>query len=294
MTNSNAWDEALRILRDPIFGLVVSVFLALIGSRNIRRLAGLVCWLASIVLLIWLAAHNASSARVEVAVVTAVTRVLLVCLAALVVIAIIAMAILLVMYLQSAPPSSLLARQSGLHVRSPLSGSEPSGPGALALSEPGTSPAADDAREIMQGEGERFADHLETMVGLLDGLFSSADDGGNLLHACGRLLRIYFSGLSAHSAEIAKIHGECDAGVKRLAKLLAQDSYTVRLPLAEMSRRNWFPHAHEWAAVAEHSDFGLPYPAMRAICLKADWRAVTMIMYKSYACLAILMEMAER
>src|ERR1700730_2502040 len=108
MTYSGAWDGALNILRDPIFGLVLAVLLTILGSVSVWRLVKTAFWLAAIVILIWLAAHNASSAHVEIAIVTNLARVLLIFIAVLFAVALIAMAVLLIMYLKSAPVSSPL------------------------------------------------------------------------------------------------------------------------------------------------------------------------------------------
>jgi hypothetical protein len=107
MANSGFWDGVLRVLRDPIFALALAIFLALLSSRHIRRLTRTVLWLAVIVILIWLAAHNASSAHVEIAVVTDFTRVLLILIAVLFAVALIAMAVLLIMYFRPGPVPAL-------------------------------------------------------------------------------------------------------------------------------------------------------------------------------------------
>lgn len=278
MIHSGAWDGVLRIVRDPIFALVFAVFLAFLGSRPIRHLVRTAFWLASIVILIWLAAHNASSAHVEIAVVTDITRVLFIFIAVLFVVALAAMAVLLIMYLKSAPVPA-----------SSFIGHKIVSPGASELGEFSLGEAADDdvAKSLILEERGRFSDHLDRMIHLLDDLFSSVDYD-NPVRACAEVMRIYFSGLSVCSAEIRQIHEECNMGIARIISV-----YTVRLPLRDMSNKNWFPTSGEWAVVTEDSGLRLPYLALRVICLKADWRAAAMIMYKSYVCLALLTQIDE-
>jgi hypothetical protein len=296
MTHSGAWDGVLRILRDPIFALVFAVFLAFLSSRPIRRLVRTACLLASIVMLIWLAAHNASSAHVEIAVVAAVTRVLLIFIAVLFVVVLIAMAVLLIMYLKSAPASSSpLGEGPALRVRTSFIEHGFASPSISEPQESSLGEAADDdiAERLILEEVGRFSGHFDRMTRLLEDLFSSVDYDNNPVRACGEVMRIYFSGLSGRSAEIRKIHEECNMGIMRTINVLERTPYTVGLPLSEMSHKNWFPTSGEWAVVTEDTDRRLPYLALRVICLKADWRAVAMVMYKSYACLMLLTQMDE-
>lgn len=295
MTHSGAWDGILRVLRDPIFALAFSVFLAVLASRPIWRLVRMACLLASIVMLIWLAAHNASSAHVEVAVVAAATRVLLILIAALFIVAVIAMAVLLIMYLKSAPaPSSLLGDESTWRVPMSFIAHEPPTSSVSELRESSLGEAA--GNDVIQGlileEGNRFSDHLEKMSHLLDGLFSSVDYD-NPVRACAEMVRIYLSGLSVHSAEIAKLHEECNMGIRRIMNALRGTSYSTHPRLMAMSKKNWFPTSGEWAEVTEEADLHMPYLALRVICLKADWRAVAMIMFKSFASLMLLTKVDE-
>jgi hypothetical protein len=297
MAQSGAWDGVLNILRDPIFGLVFAVILTILGSVSVWRLVKTVFWLGAIVILIWLAAHNASSAHVEIAIVTNLARVLLIFIAALFAVALIAMAVLLVMYLKSVPASSpLLGEGPSLRARTSSTGHGFASPDVSGPQESSLGDAADDdddvaARLILQ-EGDRFSDHLERITSLLEGLFSSIDFD-HPVRACAEAMRIYFSGLSACSAEIKKIHEECNMDITRMMNVLAIKSCTVRLPLGAMRNKNWFPTSGEWVAVKEDSDLPLPYLALRIICLKADWRTVAMVMYKSYVCLAILTQIDE-
>ncbi len=60
-----------------------------------------------------------------------------------------------------------------------------------------------------------------------------------------------------------------------------------------MSQENWFPTSGEWAVVTNDNDLPLPYLAIRIICLKAVWRAVAMVMYKSYACSMLLAQLDD-
>ena len=283
MAQSGAWDGVLNILRDPIFGLVFAVLLTILGSVSVWRVVKTAFWLGAIVILIWLAAHNATSAHVEIAIVTNLARVLLIFIAALFAVAVIAMAVLLVMYLKSAPASSpLLGEGPSLRARTSSTGHEFASP----------SESDDTAERFILEESGRFSNHLERITSLLEGLFSGVDSD-HPVRACAEVMRIYFSGLSASSAEIKQIHEECNMGIARLVNVLAIKSVTVRLPLSAMRNKKWFPTSGEWAAVAEDSDLPLPYLALRIICLKADWRTVAMVMYKSYACLAILTQIDE-
>jgi hypothetical protein len=130
------------------------------------------------------------------------------------------------------------------------------------------------------------------MIRLLDNLFDSVDYD-NPVRACAEVMRIYLSGLSVRSAEISRIHDECNLSIARIINVPAIKSYDIRPSLKNMSNKNWFPTSGEWAAVVEDTEFRLPYLALRVICLKADWRTVAMVMYKSYICLTLLMQIDE-
>jgi hypothetical protein len=149
---------------------VFAVFLAFLSSRPIRRLVRTACLLASIVMLIWLAAHNASSAHVEIAVVAAVTRVLLIFIAVLFVVVLIAMAVLLIMYLKSAPASSSpLGEGPALRVRTSFIEHGFASPRISEPQESSLGEAADDdiAERLILEEVGRFSGHFDRMTRLL-------------------------------------------------------------------------------------------------------------------------------
>jgi hypothetical protein len=296
MTHSGIWDEVIRTIRDPIFGLVFAVFLAFLGSRPIRRLIRFACLLAAVIILIWLAAHNTSSAHVEIAVVAAVTRILLTLIAVLLVVALIAIVALFIMYFKAAPASSSLSsRRSAWRTRPSfidhgyLSAATSGRPGSSA----GDAADGDIATQTLSEEGIHLSGSLERVELLVGGLFDNLDYCNNPAQVCVELMRIYFSGLSAHSAEIREAHEECNKSIERMASALGRALYDVRLPLRDMSQKNWFPSSSEWAAVAQGADFNLPYLALRLICLKAVWRAAAMVIYKSYACSMILAQLDD-
>ncbi len=286
MANSGFWDGVLRILRDPIFALVFALFLTFLGTRAGRRLARTVCWLAAVVILIWLAAHNASSAHVEIAVVTDITRVLLIFIAVLFAVALIALAVLLIMYLKSgpAPSPSPVHRYGGRSYR-PFTGHE-----FTSLGETAVLSAADlsaDERVILE-EGGHLEQQLNQVTELLMDLLEGVDVD-NPGQAVAAVMRTYTSGLSAHSAEIRALHERCTASIARITSVLVK-SHDVRL-LRRMANKHWFPTATEWAAVAGEIDLGLPYFGLRLLCLKKDWRAVVMVMCKSSVSLMLLLDM---
>lgn len=296
MTHNGIWDEVLRFVRDPIFALVFAVFLAFLSSRPIRRLIRFACMLSAVVILIWLAAHNTSSAHVEIAVVAAATRVLLTFIAVLFIVALIAIAALIIMYIKSAPaPSSLSGGRSAWRARPPLIEHQfPSMTTSVLQESSLVDPVDGDITErIIFEEGNRLSHDFERITYLLGELFDRADYGNNLLRACVESIRVYFSGLSAHSAEIRKVHEECNKSIERIASTLERTPYDVRLPLRDMSHENWFPTSDEWAVVTTDNDLPLPYLALRILCLKAVWRAAAMVMYKSYSCSMLLAQMDD-
>jgi hypothetical protein len=296
MTHNGIWDEVIRIIRDPIFGLVFAVFLAFLSSWHIRRLIRFACLLAAVVILIWLAAHNTSSAHVEIAVVAAVTRVLLIFIAVLFVVALIAIVALSIMYFKTGPASSpLSSRRSALRARpSFIEHGLPSvATSGLQGSSSEDTADGDIAMQTLFEEGIHLSSSLEWVMLLLDDLFDNLDHCNNPAQVCVELMRIYFSGLSAHSAEIREAHEECNKSIERMASALERARYNVRLPLRDMSRKNWFPSSSEWAAIAQQADFSLPYLALRIICLKAVWRAAIMVFYKSYACSMLLAQLDD-
>jgi len=296
MTHNGIWDEVFRIIRDPIFGLAFAVFLAFLSSRPVRSLIRFMCLLAAVVILIWLAAHNTSSAHVEIAVVAAVTRVFLAFIVVLFVVALIAIAALFIMYFKTAPaPSSLSSRRSAWRTRPSFIEHEL--PSVATSGRPGSSLGdaahGDTAMDTLLEEGIRLNGSLERVMLILDDLLDNLDYCNNPAQVCVELMRIYFSGLSAHSAEIREAHEACNKSIERVASTLGRASYNVRLPLRDMSQENWFPSSSEWAAVAQGADFNLPYLALRIICLKAVWRAVAMVIYKSYACSMLLAQLDD-
>jgi hypothetical protein len=296
MTHSGTWDEVLRVLRDPIFALLFAIFLAFLSSRRIRRLIRFTCFLSAVVILIWLAAHDTSSAHVEIAVVAAATRVVLTLIVALFIVAIIAIAALLVMYFKTQPvPSSLPAGRSAWRGRS--SSIEHEFPSLMASvlqeSSLGDTAEGDIAKRVILEEGDSLNGNFERTALLLGDLFDGLDDVDNPVQVCVEFVRIYFSGLSAHSAEIKKAHEECGKSIGHIANALERTSYGVDTPLKDMSRKNWFPTSGQWAAVMQDSDFTLPYLALRIICFKAVWRAVAMIIYKPFACVLLLAQLDD-
>jgi hypothetical protein len=296
MAHNGIWDEVIRTIRDPIFGLVFAVFLAFLSSRPIRRLIRFTCLFAAVIILIWLAAHNTSSAHVEIAVVAAVTRVLLTLIAVLFVVALIAIVALFIMYFKTAPASSSLSsgrsawrtRQSFGEQRLPSVA-----PSGRRGSSSGDAADGDIAMQTLSEEGIHLSSSFERVGLLLGGLFDNLDYCNNPAQVCVELIRIYFSGLSAHSAEIREAHEECNKSIERMAGALGPVLYDVRLPLRDMSQKNWFPSSSEWAAVAQDADFPLPYLALRIICLKAVWRGAAMVIYKSYACSMLLAQLDD-
>jgi hypothetical protein len=247
------------------------------------------------VILIWLAAHNASSAHIEIAVVAAATRVMLTLILALFVVALIAIAAVLIMYFKTQPaPSSLSGGRPARRARysSSISATDLELPSLMAsvLQESSLGDTADGeiAQRTILAEASSLGENVEGMVGLLGVLFDGLDDADGTVQVCMEIVRIYFSGLSAHSAEIKRAQEDCSRSIARIASALERTSYDVHPQLRDMSRKNWFPTSSQWAAVLQDSDFALPYLALRIICLKAVWRAVAMTIYKPLACVMLL------
>jgi hypothetical protein len=157
-----------------------AVFLAFLSSRPIRRLIRLACLLAAVIILIWLAAHNTSSAHVEIAVVAAVTRVLLAFIAVLFVVALIAIVALLIMYFKTAPASSSLSgRRSAWRTRPSFIEHELPSVATSGRQGPSSGDAADGdiATQTLSEEGIHLSGSLERVMLLLGGLFDNLDSG---------------------------------------------------------------------------------------------------------------------
>lgn len=291
VTHNGIWDAVLRVLRDPIFALLFAVFLAFLSSRPIRGVVRFICFLAAVVILIWLAAHNASSAHVEIAVIAAMTRVMLTFIVVLLIIAIIAIAAVLIMYIKTQPSASPRSgRRSSLRVRSSFMEGDFRSVMASMLEESSLGNTADDdvAKGIILEESVHLGDNLEAVACLIGELLDDLDDVDNPAQMCIELMRIYFSGLSAHATEIRVAHEECGRSIGRISTALERASVKVHPQLRDMSRKNWLPTSSQWAAVMQDSDAFLPYLALRIICIRAVWRSAAMVIYKPIACAMLL------
>src|SRR4249919_3820217 len=105
------WDTVLQILRDPIFALIFSVFLAILASRVVRRVIKILLYLGAVATFIWLVTHNPSFAEVCIAIVGAAFKILLVLIGTLTLIIVIAIICVLIMFIISKPSPYRLRKQ---------------------------------------------------------------------------------------------------------------------------------------------------------------------------------------
>lgn len=277
------WDPVLKVLRDPLTALIVSIVLALLAVRAVQRLVRWLLILAAIATFIWLLTRYESFADVTVAVVGSVGKILiaLVCLAA--VVAVVAIVAVLVMYIKS---------EERPHLRS-LDSDGPSLRPAEHLTarpDPGEAPIA-----WLDHAAERMADLFGRLTAVVEPIFDRVDNLDSMPELVGALLRGYFTGLRPYRSEIRRIHAICNEELRQLATTLPTMFDGVgQERLTRMAKAHvLLPDREAWQALSDDGEMPMPYFVMRILCLHRRWREFATVMYKTYFASALLAECSE-
>jgi hypothetical protein len=282
-----SWDGVLRVLRDPLFALGFSIFLALLAAQAVGRFMRWMLILASIGVFIWLVTRYRSFADVVVAVVGAGAKILVAVICLLAVVAVVAIVSVLVMYLRSEPHPGHRpdVAQPSWRPEEQLT-ARPIAPGAAA--------DAESVLAWLEESGDRLAELMKRLTGVLERVVDQ-DDDDSIVRAVGALARIYFSGLSAHMTEIRMIHRACNTEILGLAgELPVYFDGVDKARLTRMARaRSVLPDRAEWHALSDDGDLPIPYFVMWLLCRHRRWREVATVLFKCYFSAALVAECIE-
>jgi hypothetical protein len=294
------WDTIFQILRDPIFALVFSVFLAILASRVVRRVIKTLLYLGAVATFIWLVTHNTSFAEVCIAIAGATFKILLVLIGALALIIVVAIICVLIMFIISKPsPYRLRKLSAPWNILSASQADE----GTFSLSkiremqvELATGHVdAEHAIILLHEKGQRAIKLTYDFFSIFENLVDDID-GDHPFRAFISLLHIYFSGLSVHMALIRETHRACNEEIMGLASILPAIFLDADVQILHdmASAKTFLPDKDEWQNLMDDTDTSIPYVLLRLFCLHRNWREVCTILYKSYRYVTLLDEYKEQ
>jgi hypothetical protein len=256
------WDRTLEVLRDPLFAVVLSVVLAVLASQVGGCIVRLVLALGSMAAFIWLVVRFDAFREVVVAVIGAVATigaVLIICLTVIAVVTIVAV------------HSMSRRAETGL--------GQHSSPVELLPSLPA---AEEPLRHQLEARDARFIAIRDRLMAMVEKLEDQVDtDGGFRLVTS--LTAAYFSGLSAHAAELKQRQHESGELLRELAEFLplsfsGVDSQEL---LAIASAKSYLPSKDELSELVEMDRPGLVYLLARLLVLHPKWRIWATTLAKS-------------
>jgi hypothetical protein len=289
------WQNTLQVLRDPLFGIALSLFLA---SGFAHHLVRGVLFLGGLVAFVWLLVHNETFADFTIAVVGAVGRIVVVLLIVLAVIAVALIACVGVMYVRSEnAPERPRRRPRRLSERLPARADTLTALGAgrvQAADLPEHPLDPDEAEELIAAELEHVQKITVATTRLVEGLGDDLDEDNPLRLAAG-LARNYFTGLARHRSALSALHAACDDELDHLARLLPALIPDLDIePLTEAARAATFlPDRREWAELSDELEFRMPHLVLRLFTLKREWREFVTILYKCHYTGTVLAECLE-
>ena len=241
------WDTTLKVLRDPLFAVGLSLVLAILASRVGGCVVRLLLGIGAVAAFVWLLVRFEPFENVVVSIVSVIGTVLVVLLICLVLLAVVA--ILAV--------HSMHRRETHREARRPHTPLPP--------------------REPVTGQEHRQAGFLavhERLEAILNSLVDFDDDAG-----FGRLASAYFGGLGPYMPEIRELTAETNRLLLELADADADADPDAddldRYRLHQIaSARTYLPSQEE---LAEWWDEDLPwyaYRALRLLCVHRQWRAM--------------------
>ncbi|HKV58558.1 MAG TPA: hypothetical protein VJO32_09750 [Ktedonobacteraceae bacterium] len=299
--NGSLWNTLLQILRDPIFALIFSIFLAILANRVVRRVIKTILYLGALAICIWLVTHNKSFADLCITIVHVIFNILLVLIIVLTIICALAIICVLIMFVISKPsPYRLRKLSSPWDILSSSQLAE----GTYSTAEKNEMLAAlatgyiddEQARILLHEKGQRIVSLTQDFARIFEYLADDLDEDRPFKMITG-MLHIYFSGLSTHMALIKKFHSTCNQEIKDLASILPKifsgiDAHVQ--VLEDMARAKTFlPDKNEWQNLMDEADFSIPYFFLRLFCLHRNWKEVCTILYKGYCYVTLLDELKE-
>ncbi|GIH97285.1 hypothetical protein ACFFMN_15180 [Planobispora siamensis] len=270
LAGTDVWDGALAVLKDPLFAVLLAVFLAFLGSQAGWRLVKTLLFCGAVGVFVWVAVNYPSAGEAAGAIAGAVVTIALWLLAAVTVVTVAVVVGVLVMYLRSEPLTERDLR--------------PLPPRAARDRRRWSSSDDEDSDDPILDWSGRFDELAERLVELLPDL--DRVDGDNPFRMAADLARLYFSGLSSRMPSIRSLHDECDDAIEDLAdalEALGADADPDRLRRIARSRV-FLPGRREWEALMEEADTGVPHAVLRLFLLNRRWREVGTIFYKCCFC----------
>jgi hypothetical protein len=286
------WHNTLQVVRDPLFGIALSLFLA---SGFAERLLRGVLLLGGLAAFIWLLVHNQTFADFTIAVVGAVGRIVVVLLIVLAIVAVALIACIGVMYVRSERSPELPRRRPqrlGRRAPAPQDALSALGAGrARAAALPDHPVDADEAAELLAAETEHVQQLTTATTRLLEPVGAGLDEDNPLRLAAG-LARGYFTGLTPHRHALATLHAAGNDELDHLAQLLPALIADLDVqPLTDAAHAAVFlPNRPDWAELTRELDLRVPYLVLRVFCLKHDWRELATVLYKCYYAGVVLAE----
>jgi hypothetical protein len=242
------WDTTLKVLRDPLFAVGLSILLAILASRVGSCLVRLMLGIGAVAAFVWLLVRFEPFENVVVSFVSVLGTVLVVLLICL---ALIAVAGILAVHSMHRHE----VRREARRTEKPLP-----------------------PRERTTTQGHRLNDflevhnRLETIVGSLFDI-----DDVSVAKGVGRLVSAYFSGLAPHMAEVRELRDETNALLRELAGTGEFDLHQlVRLA----SARTYLPSRAELEELWDDELPGYAYWALRLLCVHRQWRVVATVFVK--------------
>jgi hypothetical protein len=251
------WNTTLKVLRDPLFAVGLSLVLAILASRVGGCLVRLALGMGAVAAFIWLLVRFEPFENFVIAVVSTIGTVLVVLLICLAIIAVIGILAIHSMHRRE-------TRRPTRRERTPLP-----------------------PRTRATGQKHRLNDFLEVhtrLVAILESLLDIDDDVG-VGRTIGQVVSAYFSGLKPHNAEVRELHAETNGLLLDLANNEGFDRYRL-LELA--SAKTYLPSRDE---LQELWDEDLPwyaYWALRLLCVHRHRRALATAFTKSQYGISLL------
>jgi hypothetical protein len=245
------WDTTLKVLRDPLFAVGLSLVLAIMASRVGGCVVRLVLGIGAVVAFVWLLVRFEPFENVVVSVVSVIGTVLvvlLICVALLAIVAILAV-------------HSMHQRETHRDARRPHVPLPP------LERTPGQEHRLTDFLEVQQ--------RLETIVGSLVDI----DEDAGIRTVIGRVAGAYFGGLKPYLPQIRELGAETNRLLRELAET---DTYGVdRFRLREIATaRTFLPSREELAAWWDEDLPWYAYRALRLLCVHRQWRALATVFAK--------------
>jgi len=280
---ASIWDTTLGILRDPIFAVILSLFLFFVSSNSGARFFRFLFGIAFIVALVWLVIKYQQVQDLVVAIVGAIGTVLGV---ALVCLAVIALAVILAVHAmhrraEAAPMASGRTIVSRPH---------------FVADEPGVPPSANEesSYQVLETHQRRLLLLWQNLEDLLGPLADRIEDDG-FGRMIGGFTTAYFSGLRGRMTEVRRIHGDIADELAEMAATLPRFFNAIDgAKLRAMARdRRFLLSKSDLDEAAEEETSWFVYWLVRVLCVRTDWHTVATAGSKCWYGILLLQRCAE-